>query len=47
MSAMTRIIIALTISALAALALPLARNAEPAPAAPQKCTQVLAPGDSC
>ncbi len=45
----TRIILALTLSAVAALAIvPLAScDAKPAPAKVQKCTQVLAPGQSC
>ncbi len=47
MNALTKIIAALTISALAGLvAMSLSANAEPAPA-PSKCTAVLAPGESC
>lgn len=47
--ATARIAIALTLSAIAALAvLPLAsRDPAPAKAVPQKCTGVLAPGASC
>ncbi len=48
MNAITIVLVALTLSALAGLAAVSIRpHAEPAPSAPAKCTAVLAPGESC
>lgn len=49
MNAITKVLVALTLSALAGLAAVSfgGSHAEPAPSAPAKCTAVLAPGESC